>query len=462
MKTSLWCLLLAQSQRAFVAQQVGIHLLQESHPSLKIQTCTSDGACADKRLSITLDADSRPLRMLHGTESCMAEDERAWNATYCANGEQCAEQCSLGGVKYKAVHGITTEGHALKLRLFTHGKLTASRVYLLADEKHYHSFYLKNQQFSFDVDASQLPCGVDAALYFTSMKADGGLSATNKAGAMYGTGYCDAQCPTALRFINGLANVEASGEPGQQPVFKSMGACCPELDLWEGNGIVQAYGAHPCVFPSMATCEGAGCTAGGGLCDHSGCGFASQTAAGDGFYGPNKTIDTRHTFTVVSQFLTATGTAQGELVEIRQFYIQHGVRIPHRVVQLADGHQASSITDQFCRPNASRTGRAFAKTGGIEAMGRALDQGMVLVMGLWTADEPSDSLGSIQKIPATRKPSLRRINQQICPGSARTQPFIQKHHPHASVKFSNIKIGPIHAPHAGIPHRVNSNEHTII
>ena len=26
---------------------------------------------------------------------------------------------------------------------------------------------------------------------------------TNKAGAKYGTGYCDAQCPRDLKFING-------------------------------------------------------------------------------------------------------------------------------------------------------------------------------------------------------------------------------------------------------------------
>eukprot|EP01052_Picozoa_sp_SAG31_P014696 SAG31_NODE_922_length_10976_cov_8.838742_4_plen_64_part_00 len=29
----------------------------------------------------------------------------------------------------------------------------------------------------------------------------------NKAGAQYGTGYCDAQCPHDIKFINGEANV---------------------------------------------------------------------------------------------------------------------------------------------------------------------------------------------------------------------------------------------------------------
>ena len=37
------------------------------------------------------------------------------------------------------------------------------------------------------------------------MDEDGGMSkySGNKAGAKYGTGYCDAQCPRDLKFING-------------------------------------------------------------------------------------------------------------------------------------------------------------------------------------------------------------------------------------------------------------------
>lgn len=74
---------------------------------------------------------------------------------------------------------------------------------------------------------SQLPCGLNGALYFVQMDEDGGLSKypTNKAGAKYGTGYCDTQvlpiqcsireiltvkqCPHDIKFINGLANVES-------------------------------------------------------------------------------------------------------------------------------------------------------------------------------------------------------------------------------------------------------------
>ena len=64
---------------------------------------------------------------------------------------------------------------------------------------------LKNQEFTFDVDMSNLPCGLNGALYLSAMDADGGLSkfTGNKAGAKYGTGYCDSQCPQDIKFING-------------------------------------------------------------------------------------------------------------------------------------------------------------------------------------------------------------------------------------------------------------------
>ena len=80
-----------------------------------------------------------------------------------------------------------------------------SRVYLMADETHYQMFKLNNQEFTFDVDMSNLPCGLNGALYFVEMDADGGLAkySGNKAGAKYGTGYCDTQCPQDIKFING-------------------------------------------------------------------------------------------------------------------------------------------------------------------------------------------------------------------------------------------------------------------
>ena len=57
-----------------------------------------------------------------------------------------------------------------------------------------------------DVNVANLPCGLNGAVYFSEMVSDGGKSKypTNVAGAQYGTGYCDSQCPRDLKFIDGL------------------------------------------------------------------------------------------------------------------------------------------------------------------------------------------------------------------------------------------------------------------
>ena len=69
-------------------------------------------------------------------------------------------------------------------------------MFMMDSDSEYTLFKLKNKEFSFDVDVSNLPCGINGALYFVEMSANGDLGkGNNNAGAKYGTGYCDAQCP---------------------------------------------------------------------------------------------------------------------------------------------------------------------------------------------------------------------------------------------------------------------------
>lgn len=58
---------------------------------------------------------------------------------------------------------------------------------------------LRNREFAVDVDSSTVECGMNGAMYFVEMAKDGGLGGRNAAGASYGTGYCDAQCPHDAR-----------------------------------------------------------------------------------------------------------------------------------------------------------------------------------------------------------------------------------------------------------------------
>ncbi len=50
-------------------------------------------------------------------------------------------------------------------------------MFLLGDNNTYEIFKLApNREFAFDVDASALPCGINGALNFVAMDADGGAA----------------------------------------------------------------------------------------------------------------------------------------------------------------------------------------------------------------------------------------------------------------------------------------------
>lgn len=188
------------------AQQVGT-LTAETHPSLPWQKCTKSGGCTTQSNGkIVLDSNWRWVHTTTGYTNCYTGN--TWDLTICPDPTTCAKNCALDGADYSSTYGITTSGNALTLKFVTKnesGANVGTRVYLLKDDSTYEMFKVKNQEFTFDVDVSNLPCGLNGALYFSEMAADGGKSkySGNKAGAKYGTGYCDAQCPRDIKFING-------------------------------------------------------------------------------------------------------------------------------------------------------------------------------------------------------------------------------------------------------------------
>ena len=186
-------------------QQIGTNQA-EVHPSMAIQTCTSGGVCTSKATKVVIDANWRWLHSTSGYTNCYTGN--TWNTDLCPDPVTCATNCALEGASYESTYGITTPAAgSLKMKFVTKSSTTnvGSRVYLLADDDTYQTFSLKNNEFTFDVDVSNLPCGLNGALYFSQMDADGGKAKNsgNKAGARYGTGYCDAQCPHDMKFING-------------------------------------------------------------------------------------------------------------------------------------------------------------------------------------------------------------------------------------------------------------------
>lgn len=192
------------------AQQKGTEQA-EVHPPMTTYECASDGSCTpDTSTSITLDANWRWTHIVGSTTNCYTGDE--WDTTACPDPVTCAANCAIDGADYPGTYGIQVNGDAMSIRLVTVGQYDSNvgaRTYMLADDAHYKLYKLKNREFAFDVDVSGLPGGLNGALYFVEMDADGGMARFpgDKAGAAYGTGYCDAQCPADIKFINGEANI---------------------------------------------------------------------------------------------------------------------------------------------------------------------------------------------------------------------------------------------------------------
>lgn len=180
----------------------------ETHPKLTWSKCATGGTCTAVQGSIVLDSNWRWTHTVSGSENCY--DGNKWTSI-CTNNAQCAQQCCVDGADYPGTYGINASGNNLSLKLATKhnfGTNIGSRVYLMETDTKYQMFNLLGNEFTFDVDVSKLGCGLNGALYFVSMDADGGLSKfpSNKAGAKYGTGYCDSQCPRDLKFINGVVS----------------------------------------------------------------------------------------------------------------------------------------------------------------------------------------------------------------------------------------------------------------
>lgn len=135
-------------------------------------------------------------------------DGNKWTSA-CSSNQDCATKCALEGADYPGTYGITASGNNLSLKFVQkhqYGTNIGSRTYLMNSESKYQMFNLIGNEFAFDVDLSTVVCGLNSALYFVAMPEDGGMSTqpNNKAGAKYGTGYCDSQCARDLKFIGGL------------------------------------------------------------------------------------------------------------------------------------------------------------------------------------------------------------------------------------------------------------------
>lgn len=223
------------------------------------------------------------------------------------------------------------------------------------------------------------------------------------------------------------------------------------MDIWEANNAANAYTPHPCTATQVAPCSATECGNGDaryqGLCDKDGCDINPYRNGNKAYYGygGNYTVDTSKPFTVVTQFLTSDGTANGTLSEIRRLYVQGGKVIQNAKVNVPGLEPVNSITDEYCTAQKKVFGGNddTARQGGLKQMGGAIGRGMVLALSIW--DDAGSYMGWLDQdpYPADADSSQPGVGRGPCPTTGGRPADLIKQFPDAKVVFSNIKSGDI-------------------
>merc|ERR1712118_240319 len=192
-------------------------------------------------------------------------------------------------------------------------------------------------------------------------------------------------------------------------------------------------------------CEGKDCSTDedrfSGMCDRNGCDIQPHRLGTHNFFGPGSDfqIDSTKPVTVTTQFITNDGTDHGKLVEVKQFYTQDGKSIQHPAYTV-NGNTHSTITDDFCNDWVATTqdGTNFEEKGGLGAIEKAIDAGVVLVMSLWD-DHYANMLWLDSTYPVdSTDPGAAR---GYCSADSGVPADVEKDQAKAHVKFSDIKFG---------------------
>jgi cellulose 1,4-beta-cellobiosidase len=427
---------------AVKAQQVGTQQT-ETHPSLSWSTCTGSGTCTSKSGQVVIDSNWRWVHLVDDYTNCY--DGNEWTDA-CSGVDDCTANCALEGADYQSTYGASTSGNALSLQFLTqnsNGANIGSRLYLMESATKYQTFTLLNNEFAFDVDLSTVGCGLNAALYFVAMEADGGLASysTNKAGAKYGTGYCDAQCARDLKFIGGKANVEGwvPSTNDANAGVGNLGACCAEIDIWESNSHSFAFTPHACENNNYHVCETTNC--GGtysedrfaGDCDANGCDYNPYRMGNTDFYGDGLTVDTSQKFTVVTSFASD---------QLTQFLVQGGKRIDIPAPTYDGISDTSNISADYCTNQFSVFGDRdrFSEVGGWSQVQAALSLPMVLVMSIW--DDHYANMLWLDSIYPPEKEGEPGAARGDCPQDSGVPSDVEANQANSKVVYSNIRFGP--------------------
>ncbi|QRV99866.1 beta-1,4-D-glucan cellobiohydrolase [Ceratobasidium sp. AG-Ba] len=245
------------------------------------------------------------------------------------------------------------------------------------------------------------------------MDANGGLSKhhNNKAGAKYGAGYCDSQCPNHTEFING----EASPTVTFLRLIRTSG----KRTRWLRPMLLTL--AQSLVRPAVQV---------------------TSTPATVTRLDAASTHSTW--FTVVTQFITSDNTAAGALTEIRRLYVQDARVIQNSKTNIAGMAAYDSITDKFYTDQKAAFSdvNTFAAMGGLATMDKSFSKGVALGMSVWD-DHAANVLWLDSSFPINLDPSKPGVARGSCTASSGAPSDIETSAASASVTHSNTRFGDI-------------------
>jgi len=164
------------------------------------------------------------------------------------------------------------------------------------------------------------------------------------------------------------------------------------------------------------------------------------------YYGPGSsfTVDSTKPLTLVTQFITDDGTDNGNLVEMRRIYVQDGKVIANNVANVPGMQPWDSVNQPMCDEQKKIFGDPDDHTekGGMKAMGESMDRGHVLVMSLWD-DHDVNMLWLDSDFPVDANPSDPGVSRGSCSRDSGDPTDMEANHGSSTVKYFNIKIGPL-------------------